>query len=198
MPYETASNEYVKDVFRKVGKEGLKIMLCGHQPHGDAPLPIRIEGGEGEEDEEGEGGGAGDFMIVTADTSYSGDVVWRGGRENRGREGSKSGRGKVAVSEILVSVGEGDTIEDVVSHGILSDGSAYESSLYKDNLVGREASVEAFGENQAFVEGGEEERSRSKWWIKASLGDGKYLACYAKGWNVSNQVVELLSNKDAQ
>ena len=189
MPYETAKNEYVKDVFRKARNEGLKLMLCGHQPHGDAPLPIRIEGEEGEE------GDAGGFMIVTADTSYSGDVVWQGGRENRGREGSKSGRGKVAVSEILVSVGEGDTIEDVISHGILSDGSAYESSLYMDNIIGREASVEDFGENQAFVEGGEEERARSRWWIKASLGNGKYLACFAKGWNVLNRIVELLPDK---
>ena len=82
-------------------------------------------------------------------------------------------------------------VEDIVSHGVLSDGSTYETSLWRDRLVGREADVGQFGEDQSFVEGGEEERAREKWWIKASLGDGQYLASFAKGWNVVNRVIKV-------
>ena len=161
---------------------GLKLIVTGHQPHGDAPLPIRVGGGGGGGEEGGGGGSEGSKLIITGDTSYSGDVQWQEGlnewRKSRGRDGSLSGRGQVAVSEILLEIGGADNNEllSVKTRGTLSDGSDYETELMGEDakVVGTEVDVDG-----------------TKWWIKARLDDGKFLGTRSEGWNITNTVLQL-------
>jgi hypothetical protein len=77
----------------------LQMIVTGHKPHGDAPLPIRIvptTGNNKKSDDDSTSSSS--KWIVTGDTSYSGDTMWvNNGRTNVGRGESKSGRGDVAV-----------------------------------------------------------------------------------------------------
>ena len=183
MPADTHDDRqgFARDFFSRTG---LKLLLSGHSPHGDCPLPIKINCG---------GGGSGsDSMILTGDTSYSGDCAWANEeRAGMGREGSLSGRGKVAVSEILVTY-SGASLLSVRSRGVLSDGSTHFSgSIMEDDLIGTYATVEDFGAD-AFVDGTDEGRGKT-WWIKSKIdedGDDYYLGCYAEGYDVTNKVIK--------
>ncbi len=80
---------------RLLKKEGIKIILSGHRPVGDAPWPIRIPQHIDGEDKTA--------WVLPCDTSYSGDTRWTTieGFEsidgtNHGRGLAKSGRGEVA------------------------------------------------------------------------------------------------------
>ena len=65
----------------------IQMIVTGHKPHGDSPLPIKILSSNNQP-----------CWIVTGDTSYSGDTVWVNDcRNNLGRGNAKSGRGDVAV-----------------------------------------------------------------------------------------------------
>jgi Calcineurin-like phosphoesterase len=111
-------------------RSSLQLILTGHKPQGDSPSPIRVDDSS---------------WVICADTSYSGDTVWWGdninsndkdgleskvsiGRSNLGRGRSLSFRGDVAVSEVLISLSNrGTSLDSVKYHGVLSDGTEYES-----------------------------------------------------------------------
>jgi hypothetical protein len=120
-----------------------------------------------------------DKLIVTGDTSYSGDLAWERHAEGsdsefkreRGRDGSLSGRGQIAVSEVLLRV-RGDELESVRTRGVLADGVEYDTELLGDDVVGREVEVDG-----------------KKWWVKARLDGDQYLGTAAEGWNVTNTVL---------
>ncbi|GMH78103.1 hypothetical protein TrST_g12728 [Triparma strigata] len=180
MPNESAKSAEVEEIFNE--SDGLQLIVNGHQPHGDSPLVVRV--------------GDSDRMIVTGDTSYSGDVVWQGGeQQNMGRQGSKSGRGKVCVSEILIELdSESGNVDNVTCHGVLSDGSKYSEFSVMDKLIGKEATEEDFGPD-AWVDGGSDgglTEARKRWWVKAYLGDGKYVGCHARGWSVTNKIIQAI------
>jgi hypothetical protein len=112
-------------------------------------------------------------MITTGATSYSGDTLWvkstNEWNRSRGRDGSLSGRGQVAVSEILLKI-RGDELLSARTRGVLSDGVKYDTELLADenSVVGTE------------VDGK---------WIKCALGNNTFVASSAEGWNITNTVV---------
>ena len=155
-----AISPFTKTIFEDAA---VNLIVTGHQPHGDAPLPISVDS---------------DKLIVTGDTSYSGDTKWEESlhplRRSRGRDGSLSGRGQVAVSEVLIEL-DGDDLLSVRSRGVLSDGLEYDTELW--------------GDETAAAMGTEVEVDGKKWWVKADLGDGQFLGARAEGWSITNTIL---------
>jgi hypothetical protein len=170
---------------------GVRLVCSGHQPQGDAPNVIRVTS-ESETQEPA--------YVLICDTSYSGDVMWLNPpnspttRHNPGRESSRSGRGRRAVSEVLIEqcAATGKLLE-VSFHGVLSDGSCYETKPLPlaATQVGRASSSLAVG---TLVPGCCTHRranlkTSDLWWTRAALKDGTFLISRGEGFNVWNQVL---------
>jgi hypothetical protein len=144
----------------------VQLILTGHQPSGDMPTAIRVDANK---------------MIVCCDTSYSGDTMWEDeARINPGRGSSSSGRGNLAVSEVLVEQCKlSGEIKDVTLHGVLSDGSKYEmKNVMSHACVGLAAPTVKSTLSPS-----------SDWWVKAKLGaNGPFLLSSAEGFKVWNRV----------
>lgn len=164
---------YVKEFFRQAN---VSLMVCGHQPQGDMPNTIRL-------DLENR-----TAWIVSADTSYSGDTSWYGEpvRRNRGRGTARSGRGDVAVSEILIEqCPTTGTVVRAFAHGVLSDGTEYETlplafgaSLTQAEQFGQLASGEAPASKDT--------PHGQPWWRRAVLTDGSLLLSSGQGYDATN------------
>ena len=136
---------------------------------GDAPFPIQIGTSHCKHKHNQQ-----QQLIICADTSYSGDTEWmsndnnNGGRENLGHGNAVSGRGDVAVSEILLEqcIHTG-SILDTTIHGVLSDGTSYESvNFQEDSDTG--VLVDC---SDLFFEGNVEDASfdEMKWHVKSKF-----------------------------
>lgn len=88
---------------------GVRRIMCGHQPNGDAPLVFHT----------------GDVSVVTADITYAKQVLW----EVDGVRSAMSGK---AVCEVILGPGIGDT----TIHGFLSNDMAFEARL-DDSAIGQ-------------------------------------------------------------
>ncbi|KAL7554345.1 hypothetical protein ACHAWF_018112 [Thalassiosira exigua] len=88
------SVESMRKVFKLFEREGIRLILSGHQPIGDAPWPIQVS----------QNGDDTKLWIIPCDTSFSGDTSWTSlqGYEScesksLGRGLGTSGRGEVAL-----------------------------------------------------------------------------------------------------
>jgi hypothetical protein len=169
---------------------GLDVIVSGHQPVGDAPFPIQIRDIHGRSQNK---------FVICADTSYSGDTKWmnntKDNRRNLGRGSAVSGRGDVAVSEILL---EQDctslAILAIRIRGRLSDGSQHESVTHLgdiDSYIGRPVDRDIFS-----FEGSIQDDTSDKvqWYVKSKLEEGNYLLSTGKGYEVYNSVASLKSD----
>ena len=154
----------------------LDVIVSGHQPVGDLPFPIQISANK---------------FIICADTSYSRDTIWLNNRENTGKGESISFRGDAAVSEVLLKqwVGSGK-IYSVGSHGVLSDGTAYDS----DNLYGSDEGNAMIGTLvdrkklvfEEFVQ--DDSNDEVDWFVRSKLEDGSFLISSGRGIEVFNSI----------
>lgn len=176
---------------------------------GDIPFPIKVgsdssihRGGEQDQTKNDK------RFVICADTSYSGDTMWNNnnngsGRKNLGRGNSVSGRGDVAVSEVLLEqcISDG-SIFGVSTHGILSDGSSYESINFledEEGMIGQPVDEERL----SFVDGGNmdniqiseqgnemQAQSQSEWFVKMKMmHDSSYLVTKSEGYEVYNSIM---------
>lgn len=149
----------------------VKVLCCGHQPQGDMPNPIHV---------------GNDCWIICGDTSYSGDVEWYNqSNRNLGRGRSKSARGPVAVSEVILEQNEQGSTICAYSHGILSDGRSYQTLPYGDG-VGRTASSQKDEGMETSEEG-----PPSIWWIRAKLTDGSIVHSAGRGFQQWNRILPM-------
>jgi len=199
--HEGAPREmFTKDESRKtfaelLMREGVEVVLTGHQPVGDAPCPIQVsqEGAERR------------LWILQCDTSFSGDTRWTrpegcnsSEKVNLGRGSAASGRGEVAVSEPLIQLCQAtQAVESLTIHGCLSDGSYYETNNITNACDGENAPIgRPLVGKDVFKDNGSGDTLENKLWVKGKLGD-KYLVSYGKGFNVWNACVKLQSNADS-
>jgi len=173
-------SQWVKDeivhnkIFQQFFDENnLQAIITGHQPQGDAPSCIRVDSKK---------------IIISADTSYSGDVEWEFAHEYDGeikeKRSSKSFRGDIAVSELLLDFDEKTgEIKRIISHGILSNGEVYKSTdLLVEPEVGLAVNTDSDG------------KSEEEWWTKFRNENGSYLVSRTEGYSVTNALVEDLKN----
>jgi hypothetical protein len=107
-----------------------------------------------------------------------------------GRGDSVSGRGDVAVTEVLLEqdVDSGELIS-LRTHGTLSDGSRYQSINVKDeDIVGT-----LVDRSKLCFEGSiqEDSNDRIDWFTKTQLLDGTYLVTTGKGYEVFNSIARV-------
>ena len=175
-----------KDFFHRTG---IRLICSGHQPAGEMPCHIRIDDHDHNQTS----------WILSGDTSYTGDTVWlnlpgdtNDPIYNIGRGDIKSGRGPLAVSEVLIEqcIRTG-TIIDVHSHGTFSDGSQYRSkSLDFESPILRQDDVDdddvlrvgtvASGK---FVPSAQDSPHGGQWWTQAALEDGSILLAAGSGFH---------------
>lgn len=198
--YANTFLELVRDFFAVADVE---LIVTGHQPHGDMPLPLRIDYDDDTRKRTG--------WILACDTSYSGDTQWLSStRKSRGREGSITGRGNVAVSEVLIDVNldSGDVV-DAHYHGILGDGSSYQSTSLMDDkkktcsstnchhigTVLDQASITILEKDS--LDEYQESTAQSlplphqKWCVKCKLPGDRYIVSAAKGYDVWNAIATI-------
>ncbi len=152
---------------------------------GDIPFPIRVETG---------GEGRNDSFVVCADTSYSGDIKWMdSGRSNLGRGTALSGRGDVAISELLLEqcIKDG-SICGIHCHGTMSDGSQYKSINYLEE-PGQAMIGKLVDREHLKFEGSVQDVScdEVEWFVKSKFTDSKYLVSTGKGYEVFNSIASV-------
>ena len=175
------------------------------EKQGDMPSPIRV--GQSS-------------WIICADTSYSGDTKWfhddrnvttpekmerrrklqEERRSNLGRGNSISFRGETAVSEVLVELSNGaTTLESILYHGVLSDGTKYESidllgaddTDSDDNDKPWTKSFDSVGQvaPECMVPNPLNSPHEGRWWTKGICRDGSRLYYAGEGYDVWNYIV---------
>ncbi len=134
-------------------------------------------------------------FIVCADTSYSGDVMWKDGkRKNLGKGNCLSSRGEAAVTEVLIEqLVEDQSVSNLKCHGVLSDGTVYESVNFFDNsrhlndpqigqlVDGKKLSCEGMDQQ-------DESDDDLDWWVRSKFENGEYLVSSAKGYSAYNSI----------
>lgn len=193
-PTHSVFVDLTRDFFRR---SELAIICSGHQPQGDTPNPIAIPLRECNRT----------AWILSCDTSYSGDVTYVNlpkdtlKRKSLGRQGSKSGRGLVAVSEVLITqcVASG-AILDVHWHGTLGDGTTYKTASLDFSLPDEEQFHPHLqvGHLAPFPLGRSSNSSSTEgqWWTRAALLDeeerqpSKYVLVHGEGFHSYNWIVD--------
>ena len=125
--YSTETNQPEPQVSEWLTSNGIRTLVVGHQPRGDAPMLLDNNG----------------LQIVSGDTSYAKNALWdkdgtgtwasiaSSKAESELNYPASSTRADV-VSEVLIDIDE--TGNSVVSvHGVLSDGGKYEYILPKSS-----------------------------------------------------------------
>lgn len=185
-PWDRSYVEHIQDFFQRTG---VRLLCTGHQPAGELPLPLCVPMDVDRA-----------AWILACDTSYTGDTQWLNlpgdneRRENKGRGAARSGRGEVAVSEVLMEqcVTTGAILE-AYCHGRLSDGSTYTSepldfyrSTRPDGVlqVGSLASGPGVPPKDGSPHGGH-------WWTQAALTDGSFLLAAGQGFKFWTRRVKL-------
>ncbi len=178
-------------------RTSIQLILTGHKPQGDSPSPIRVDDTS---------------WVICADTSYSGDTIWiqnnndgeqdvswpasvnsatdpNNSRRNLGRGASISFRGDVAVSEVLISLSnKGKTLNTVKYHGVLSDGTEYESVNLLESAVYLNTSLGQVAPDH-LVPDPIDSPHQGRWWTKSIFSDGSQLLYAGEGFRVWNYVV---------
>lgn len=141
--------------------------------------------------------------VVLADTSYSSQTVWhhdnndnKGAlyekRSNLGRGSATSFRGEVAVSEVLIKLGEGGSMESLTYHGVLSDGTEYETvnliTNAQNTTIGQAAP-------EHLVPSETESPHQGRWWTKTTFSDGSHLFYAGQGFNIWNLMAKPVNSK---
>jgi hypothetical protein len=205
MEQQQLDDEYVRVTHEFVQHANLSVICVGHQPQGDFPCPIRLD--LRHEDRLA--------WIFSADTSFSGDVIWdtsplhgeatssstipavsnmshRKGLGRGGRNGSA--RGDYAVCEVLLEMNAlTRQVQSIQCHGVLSDGTRYETSKYQtlSTLEPENLLVGKLAPQTVYPSYGITAACRSPWWVKAKIlgTPPSYLVSHGQGFDQWNRIL---------
>lgn len=202
-PFFDKPHQYFKLVQDFFMVSDVELIVTGHQPHGDLPIPMQIPYSSGRKvdtkvklKESGKKLG----WLMSCDTSFSGDTHWLNTHVNNvGRGDVLSGRGEVAISEVIIEQNlETGVISKIFSHGVLSEGSSYQSKNLmqiegENNWVGKVIDQDSF----TIMQNEDEEsldkiydliknENIEKWWVKSRLNDDTYIVSSGKFHDVWN------------
>ena len=181
--FPDAADGYSKSTREFFDRAQIQLILTGHKPQGDMPSPIRVDSSA---------------WVLCCDTSYSGNTIWLDQqnskttdrerptmRKNLGRGNSVSFRGEVAVSEVLLELSCNGQLENVKYHGVLSDGTEYETvdllSHAENSTIGQVAPGH-------MVPSELDSPHQGRWWTKTIFSDGTHLFHAGEGFDVWNFV----------
>lgn len=175
-PHENVLNN--AEMARFFQENNLQLIVTGHQPHGDSPFCVKVNHEP-------------NYFIISADTSYSGDVKWQSTSSTNfiGRGKSMSGRGELAVSELLIETHEtAGIVQSISTHGILSNGMQYRSTNFLHE--------EAVGQPTEFTpdDSNDDPDSKGSWWTKCRTTDGMFLISHCRGYKVTNAIVNSIQD----
>ena len=177
MPREDLISSNEKSIETLFEKEGVQLILSGHQPVGDMPWPIQLSNNR---------------WILPCDTSFSGDVRWTttdhchssAERVSLGRGSRPNGRGEIAVSETLITFCQNTgKLKSIKINGYLSDGSHYETNNLLDVSDDNNKHV-----GRPFRSIGYDGKESKSFWVKAKIGR-EYLLSAGKGFHVWNATI---------
>jgi hypothetical protein len=194
-------------------RSSIQLMLTGHKPQGDMPSPIRVDQSswvicadtsysgdtiwwyENNNNNNNNNQKKTSEMEHSRDgtTSVSSTMTTSQRRSNLGRGNALSFRGDVAVSEVLVSLSDhGQSLDSVKYHGVLSDGTEYESM----NLLDAASQNTTLGQvaPDELVPGVLDSPHQGRWWTKSIFSDGSHLFHAGEGFNVWNYVVQKVNS----
>lgn len=188
----------------------VQLIVTGHKPQGDMPTSIKVDESS---------------WVVCADTSYSADTGWfhddknatspekmeqrQGQKKNLGRGTAKSSRGDATVSEVLIKLSKGAaSLESVLFHGVLSDGTKYESVDLLDADYSADSAENNDGNNDPVFFGSMGQVAPKsvvpdpsisphggRWWTKGIFRDGSRLYYAGEGIEIWNYIVSPSESK---
>lgn len=125
---------------------GVRLVVSGHQPHGDAPVIVNTPG----------------LCVACADTSYSADTEWSGGATAAGGGGGRANthRSPSCGHDVVVELPAGGAPPRLRVRGAVSNGARF-------------AAYATAGDPAASLAGRE---TRDGWWVKGTTGDGVLLS----------------------
>ena len=204
-------------------RSSIQLILTGHKPQGDMPSPIRIDDSswvicadtsysgdtmwfhhdDGHSSNKNAKVGDDDDDDEDDDDIIPENMIPAARRSNLGQGNSLSFRGDVAVSEVLVEISKGGTtLESVRYHGVLSDGTEYESVnlLDADSHSQQNDAIASSSSSSCNTLGqvapdflvptaSESPHEDGRWWTKGICRDGSHLYYAGEGYNVWNYIV---------
>jgi len=183
-------------------RASVQVLLAGHKPQGDIPSAIRVDESQ---------------WVILADTSYSSETTWHHyenddgtslssslsseKRTNLGRGSSTSFRGEVAISEVLIHLGNfGSSLESLMYHGVLSDGTEYETLnfVHHDGQDTTTTTTTIIGQAAPdhLVPSEEDSPHEGRWWTKTIFKDGSILFYAGDGFHIWNLLLTNNNNNN--
>jgi len=177
--YPDSNSGFMKATSRFLLDTGISILCTGHQPQGDIPNAIAVPLSSRT------------AWLLACDTSYSGDVyhIQKDGSAIKSSRGtSRSGRGSLAVTEVILN-SSGGAVQQAYMHGKRSTGEVYETEEF--GFDSNAQVLPGVGVKASLQKACHESSSKSDWWARARLKKPRSSTILSSGSGYDSYFVEI-------